>query len=715
MARSVFSDRWYRVVDLRPRLRANVRADRQVIRDEIWYLLSTGARSKTFRLNVSAWGFVGRCDGQRNVQQIWDLMLARNSEDTPTQGEIVQLLTQLYRAGLVEFEHSPDVELMVRQNQKERQSEAMQRMNPLSFRVGIGDPSRPLDRFHGLARAVYSGAGLAVWLAIVLLGILLTMGQWDELMRHAGRWLATPRYVVIAWICYPFVKALHEFGHALAVLRWGGQVHDAGIGLFMLLPVPYVDASESNLFVRRYQRALVSAAGIMAELAIAVAGLSVWLLAEPGLVQDIGFTVAFISGFSTLLFNANPLMRLDGYYLLCDLVQLPNLAARSTLHWQSLLVRRVLRIADAPAQLVARGERPWLLLYSPLAWAYRLVIVVCLLFWAGSFHPLLGIVVGVMAVLTMILLPMFVGVRQLLRQIPPGRGQRSARLRFALALSAVVAALTVVPLPDRTIAQGVVWLPEQARVKPMQEGFLVAIAQPGAPVSAGTAVVELDDPVLDTEHRKLELRRAGLQAGLFQMLGSDIFKSRQIQQEIDSIDQRLADMRQRRAQLRVAAGSRGRLTFASADDLPGRFFKQGETVGYLIGGERPVVRVAVQQQDAAYISQGVQNVSLRLAQLPGQELSGRLVRATPSAVDRLPSAALGDRGGGDIVVDPTDKDGTRAVVPTYVLDIESAQMPSELVGGRAWVRFEHGWASAAVQGYRQLRQMMLLNFSPVES
>ena len=715
MARSVFSDRWYRVVGLRPRLRANVRADRQIIRDEIWHLLSAGAKAKTFRLNLAAWAFVARCDGSRTVQQVWDLLLAQNSDDTPTQSEVVQLLTQLYKAGLVEFENSPDVELMVKQQQKERQSEVMQRMNPLSFRVGIGDPSAWLSRCDGLAKAVYSGIGLMLWSTIVLIGVVLLLMQWDDLGRHAGKWMATPRYIVIAWLCYPFVKALHELGHALAVIRWGGQVREAGIGLFMLLPVPYVDASDSTLFVRRHQRALVSAAGIMAELVIAVIGLAVWSITEPGLVQDIGFTVAFISGFSTLLFNANPLMRLDGYYLLCDLVQLPNLAARSTQHWQSLTVRRLLRVADTPAQQLARGERLWLTIYGPSAWLYRLLIVYCLLMWAGAFHPALGIVVGLMATLTMIVAPLAIGARQLLAQIPAGRGQRGARLRFGLGLSALIVALTVVPLPDRTIAQGVVWLPEQAQIRSLQEGFLVAIAEPGARVAAGTAVVELDDPVLDNDYRKLLARRQGLEAGLHQTLGSDIFKSRQIQEEISATELRLRDVQQRREQLRVAAASAGRLTFASANDLPGRFFKQGETIGYLIGTQRPVVRVALQQQDAAYISEGVQRVSLRLAQMPGRELSGRLVRSTPSAVERLPSAALGDRGGGDIVVDPNDKDGTRAVVPTYVLDVESNDMPIELVGGRAWVRFEYGWASAATQSYRHLRQLMLLNFSPVES
>ena len=150
MPASVFSDRWYRVVDLRPRLRPNVRVDRQLIRDEAWFLLSSGSKAKTHRLNVAAWAFVGRCDGERTVQQIWDLLLAANAEDLPTQGDIVQLLTQLYKAGLMEFDQSPDVELMIKQSRKERRNEIVQRANPLSFRVPLGDPTRWLRHCRGL-------------------------------------------------------------------------------------------------------------------------------------------------------------------------------------------------------------------------------------------------------------------------------------------------------------------------------------------------------------------------------------------------------------------------------------------------------------------------------------------------------------------------------------------------------------------------------------
>ncbi len=715
MPASVFSDRWYRVIDLRPRLRPNVRVNRQLIRDETWFLLSSGGKSKTHRLNASAWSFVGRCDGDRTVQQTWDVLLAASREDMPTQGEIVLLLTQLYKAGLIEFDQSPDVELMIKQTRKEQRSEMVQRANPLSFRVPLGDPTRWLRKCNRLSATIYSPAGLLVWSMLLLAGVALTLINWDELARHAGKWLATPRYVVIAWLVYPFIKFVHEMGHALAVIRWGGLVREAGIGMFMLLPMPYVDASDSNLFAQRYQRALVSAAGIMAELAVAVVGLIVWALTQPGLIQDIGFTFAFVGGVSTLLFNANPLMRLDGYYLLCDLTQLPNMAQRSTRHLQTSFLRSVLRVKDVVALAPARGEGLWLLIYSPLSWMYRAVVVVWLLLWAGSYHPLLGVVVGGFAILMMIVLPIVIGSRQMLMQIPAGRSSRGAHLRLALAGTAVLGMLVVIPLPHRSVAQGIVWLPEQGQVRAQVDGFLVAMDTSNNTARPGDQVIRLDDPAVEIELRKLMARREGLQTSVYQTLATDAFKSKQFNEEIVSIDRRIKDILERRAQLEVRAALPGRFTVKRAGDMDGQFFKQGETIGYMIGSETPVVRVAVHQEEAAFLTSDVKEISIRLAQLPGQELRGRMVRSTPSAIDRLPSAALGDRAGGDVIVDPNDKDGTRTVEPTYVIDVQAERIPTDLIGGRAWVRFDYGWASAATQGFRHFRQLILMHFSPLES
>jgi putative peptide zinc metalloprotease protein len=715
MAQSLFSDRWYRVADLHPRMRANVVVDRQVVRGDLWILLSTGARSRTFRLNMAAWSFVGRCSAERSMQQVWDMMLASEPEHTPTQDEVVQLLTRLYQAGLVEFERSPDVELMLEQTRRADRSERNSRMNPLSFRVSFGDPSALLEPWRRVASAVFGRAGLAAWFALMFLGLGIVVGCYDAVVRHAEQWMHTPRYILIGWLCYPVIKAIHEVGHALAVMRWGGRVHEAGVGLFFLLPMPFVDASEANRFPSAGQRAMVSAAGIMAEMAVAVLGLALWSVTEAGLVHDVAFSFAFIGGVSTLMFNANPLMRLDGYYFLADLKQLPNLAGRSASWWQWLTTRYVLHIRDREPPAVAPGELPWLVVYGPLAWAYRVLLAVWMIVWGGSYHPMLGVLVALATLVWMIGMPIVATLRSLAQGASgTGRGM-AGRFRIGTVLALVVGAVTLTPVPDRMIAQGVVWLPEQAHVRPQVEGFLKTIAAPDSRVAAGEAVAWLEDPALETERQRLSSRREGLATGLYQALASDTFKGKQVSEEIVAIEQQLAHIDARLAELVVRSDSAGALTAARLSDMPGRYYKQGSELAFVVGDVVPVVRVAVHQEDAARLRDGVQAVTVRLAQRADQSLTARVARFTPSAVERLPTAALGDRAGGDIMVEPSDKDGTRSILPVYTLDLDVADLPVDQVGGRAWVRFDYGWSPITVQLFRYLKQLVLIRFSPFES
>lgn len=715
MKRSLFSDRWYRVADLHPRIRSDVQIDRQIVRDELWYLLSVGGKSRSFRMNAAAWAFVGRCSAECSMQQVWDTMLAARPEGAPTQDEVVQLLTRLYQAGLIEFERSPDVELMLEQTRRADQAERKSRLNPLSFRVSLGDPSGMLERLLGWSTRMFGPAGLIAWCALMTVGMAVLLANWDAAVRHASLWMQTPRYILIGWLCYPLIKAVHELGHAMAVTRWGGRVQEAGLGLFFMLPMPYVDASDANRFAKSRRRAVVSAAGILVELAVASIALLLWSITEAGLVNDMAFTLAFIGGVSTLLFNANPLMRLDGYYLLSDLVQLPNLAGRSANWWQWATLRYLLRARDAEAPTIARGETPWLVAYGPLSWAYRVMLSIWMIVWGGSYHPMLGVLVAIAVLVWMFGIPFVQAMRNVGRSFPRAGTGVGVRARVSAIVVAIALTVIALPLPDRMLAQGVVWLPDEARLRPSVEGFLKTIAPSGARVKRGEPVAELEDPSLDTEYQRLISRRDGLQTGLYQALATDTFKGKQVSEDIAALDARIAHIGDRLAELAVPASAGGLVTAGHTQDMPGRFYKQGSELAFVVGEVAPLIRVAVNQEDAARLRDGVHGVSVRLSHRIDQVFDARVKRFMPSAVGRLPTPALGDRAGGEIVVDPTDKDGTRTLMPVYLLDLDVPGLPVEQIGGRVWVRIDYGWSPISMQVYRYLKQLVLVRFSPLES
>ncbi len=160
----------------------------------------------------------------------------------------------------------------------------------------------------------------------MLTGVVLAVLHWPELTSDVtDRVLATENVALIMCV-YPIVKSLHELGHAYATKVWGGEVHEVGVMLLVFIPVLYVDASASAAFRQKHRRIVVGAAGIMVEMALAAIALIVWIYAAPGLGRTVAFNVILIGGVSTLLFNGNPLLRFDGYYIFSDLIEIPNLA-----------------------------------------------------------------------------------------------------------------------------------------------------------------------------------------------------------------------------------------------------------------------------------------------------------------------------------------------------------------------------------------------------
>ncbi|HEV7915724.1 MAG TPA: hypothetical protein VGP22_18325, partial [Albitalea sp.] len=389
-AHSLSSPVWYRVAPLTPRLRSHVRVERQRTRGELWYLLVDGTTQRTHRIDARAWAFVGLCDGERSVARIWQAALQRGDEHAPTQGEVVQLLSQLHAAGLIQAKLPVNAERLHEHAAQRRRKQRHAAVNPFSFRIGLGDPSRLLDRIAPHAGRLFDTPALMLWALLVGSAGVLAIGEAGALRAHGAQWLASQHYLALMWFAYPPIKAVHEAAHAIAVRRFGGDVREFGVTLLLLTPVPYVDASAANAFGERRERVLVSAAGIMAELGIASIALFVWLGVENGLLRDLAFVTMFIGAASTLLVNGNPLVRMDGYHAMCDRLELPNLAERSRRWCSARLSRLFSGHAAAAGPVPARGEAAWLALYAPASWGYRAALGVWIVGWLGSIQAWLG-------------------------------------------------------------------------------------------------------------------------------------------------------------------------------------------------------------------------------------------------------------------------------------------------------------------------------------
>jgi putative peptide zinc metalloprotease protein len=708
------SSLWYRVETLRPQLLARARLHRHRYRGKLWYLVQDPASGRVHRFTPAARLVLAAMDGRRTVHDLWRLAQRHLGDDAPTQDDLIQLLGQLHGSDLLATNVPPDaLELFDRGERTARSKHRRSWMNPMAVRIPLWDPGAFLDRFVPLWRRLWGPGGALLWLAVVLPALVLLPQAWPEFTHNlSDRALQADNLLLLA-VVFPIIKALHELGHASATRAGGGEVHEMGVMLLVLIPVPYVDASSATVLRSRWGRALVGAAGMVVEVFIAALAFYVWRAAEPGLVRAVCFNVMLVAGVSTLIFNGNPLLRYDAYYILADLTELPNLAQRSARYWGYLAERYLLRGRDAVSPADTAGERAWFAFYGVASTLYRLFVTFAIAIFIGSQFFFIGVVLALWAVAMMVVVPLLRAIAQIQRR----PGLRERRSRIVAAAGAVFVALVLlamfVPLPYRTQSEGVIWLPEQATLRAGTPGFVSALlAAPGATVVAGEPLVRSVDPALHARLRLAEARVAELEATYGNEFVADRARAEIVREQLLHERDSLERVRVRVAALVVSAPTGGVFTVARPNDLPGRYVRQGEVLGHVLDGAAPIVRVVVEQPEIDAVAGAVKGVGLRLADDIGRVIPGRIVRMVPAGTDEPPSRALVASGGGRLAADPRDPQGRKTLARIFEIDVEPLEPLGRAAayGQRVYVRFEMQPAPLALQLYRALRRLFLSHF-----
>jgi putative peptide zinc metalloprotease protein len=711
---SLFSPLWYRVSNLHPQLSSNVRVQRQQWRDQLWYHLIDAAGNRQFRVNGKAYQFIGRCDGKCSVQDVWDTLLETLGDEALTQDEVINLMAQLDEHEMLKYEMAPNAKTLVERRDRRAKKRHRALLNPFAFRVSLGDPSKLVRRLDRVGAVLLTPPMLWIWIAVMAVALAVAASNWQTLVATATRYMGTPHFLLLAWISFPVIKALHELGHALAVRRWGGDVHQFGITLLVMVPAPYVDASAAGAFRARYQRVVVSAVGIMIELTLAAIALAIWLNLQPGLVRDLAFVTMFIASVSTVMFNGNPLLSFDGYYVMCDALDLPNLGPRSRAYWFERLRQLALLGARGGTSVeYAKGERKWLVLYAPLSLGYRLFISSLIVLWVGSYSVVLGTLAAIFVLITVCLMPAWRLISSVLASAPAGTPRFRARAALAGVALVIGAVLFAVPFPSHTLARGVVWLPDQAQVRAETDGFVAQIlVKDGEQVKAGRLLLVLEDAELLVEQDMMSRKLAGLRADHYSVLLTNPLQAENVVEEIVQVRNQLQRVEERIEHLNIRAQMSGRLVIPRQDDLLGSMARRGDTLGYVLVSEQIRVRAALSEPDAALVRESTRSISVRLDDAPENAIRAQLIRDVPAATHDLPSRALGDRGGGPYATDPADENGLRTIEPVVLSDLKLPEAILQRVGGRAWVRYSHAATPIADQCYRLLRQLFLQHFNP---
>lgn len=714
MSSALGSGQWFRIAGLSPRLRGHVRVHRHVYRGKVWFAVEDRVAGRQHRFNPAAWRVIKRLDGRHTMQLIWDELLTDLQDDTPTQDEIVHLLGQLNAADLLALDATPDVaELFQRRNKQQRQRVLSRVINPLSMRIPLFDPDRLLQRLARWTAPLPGWSFVLAWLAVVLPALVMVPPHWAALSHNFGDRLLAADNLWVLGLSFLLLKTGHELAHGLVVRSRGGEVHEMGLMLLLFYPVPYVDASAANAFADKRQRMLVGAAGMVAEAWIAALAFFAWLLLEPGLARALAYNLVVVGSVSTVLFNANPLLRYDGYYILADALEIPNLGQRSNSWWFYLISRHGLGVRSAQPPAATAAERRWLLGYAPLAAAYRLFVSFGIAWFVAQHYFFVGVLLAVWTLITVLLLPLGKGLKALLTQ--PQYTSRAGRVWGALmaGVTALALLLFVLPLPHHTVAQGIVGLPGQAVLRAEADGFVLRVlARPGDMVAAGQPVLESHDPALRARLHEQQARVAQQQARL-DAAWSRPAEAGRMQDELRRELSALARLEDELARWQLRPAVAGRLMIDQAEDLPGRFLHKGDRIGHVLGDQVPLVRVIVPQADAERVRRGTLGVEVLLPQRPAEVLPARLVRAVPRASHELPSPALGQQGGGAQVTDPREADGSKAMQALFEFELEVPalrQLDPVPLGSHAHVSFEHAAEPIGWRWLRQLRTQLLSQF-----
>jgi putative peptide zinc metalloprotease protein len=654
---------------------------------------------------------VGGMDGTRTIDEIWRDAARRLGEEAPSQDELIGLLAQLHAADLLQTEVTPDsAELLDRATKAGRAQWMGNILNPLALRMRFWHPDKFFDRTLPVVRWLFDWRGCVLWIIVVAPAIILLIQHWPALSENASdRILAADNILPIA-LSFVVLKAFHELGHGYAVKAFGGAVYEIGIMFLVFAPMPYVDASAASEFRSKWQRALVGAAGMIVEVFLAALALYVWLAVEQGLVRALAYNVIVVAGISTLLFNGNPLLRYDGYYILSDLLEIPNLAQRATRYWGHIINRYVFRTQGLPGFEAGNGERIWLCIYAPASFFYRIVVLLSISAFIASEYLIVGVAIAIWGLFTGVALPVVRAIRQVFTTPHLSENRSRAVITTFSAITVAMIGLFWIPAPLYTTTEGVVWLPDSAYVRARTNGFVRRLlVEPGQLVSVGAPLIESEEPTLNAELELLRARVAELEA----QLNSERFTNRPkfeiTRIELQNAQAELATQMQRAERLIATSAAEGTFAVSKPQDLPGRFVREGQQIGYVLPSGSRIVRATIRQDDIDLVRHHLRHATIKLSERIEETFSARIIREVPGGRQDLPSKALGGIGGGAIAVDPRDPQGTKTFERVFQVDIElpSDAPQAQAFGGRAYVRFDHDWEPIGQQVWRRVRQLLL--------
>ena len=523
---------------------------------------------KYFRLREPEYIVIQELYGQTSYSALKALLTVKFPESTIQMEMVQHLVVNFHRNGLLVSDATGQAKPLVKKRNKELQQKAVGLLSSIiSIRFPGYDPERLLNWIYPKCRWFFTTWFTFVVVATCLAAVTLVLSNLEEFyskLPDFQSFFAVDNILFMGFILI-FTKTIHEFGHGLMCKHFGGECHEIGFMFLVLMPAMYCNTSDSWILPNRWHRIAIGAAGMYVEIFMAAVCTFIWWFTHPCWLHYFCLNLMFISSFSTIVFNLNPLLRYDGYYMLSDLLEIPNLSQKSKSAFLSTLRVNLLGMEPINQRQLPQRNIEVFAIYSVLSFVYRWVVMIAI-FWflTQVFEPFglapLGHLVIAISLIGMVVVPCFKLCKFFLY---PGRTRevKKARLAFTtLALLTLVAFVCFFKFPHYVGANFVLQHKDPQKVMVVQSGNLASLlVKPGDVVEPGQTLAVLENLSMELELEGLNGRLAQLKTDLtgYQLTRNQFLDSN------TKIEETIAAIADAEEQIRVKQQQASRLTLVA--------------------------------------------------------------------------------------------------------------------------------------------------------
>ncbi len=665
--------------------REDLEVSRHVFRGDVSYILRDPITFQSHRFDPHDYAIFCAIASDATLGDLFDRLTGQGTLEHGDEGAFYQFILALHGLGYLRLPLS-DEALLYRRHKLKTQHRFRQKLTGFLFlRVPLWNPDSFLTRTLRFARPLFSRPFFVFWLALMGAAAFV-VAQNRERLNEPLEGLLAAQNLPLLWLTLIVLKAFHEFGHAYACKHYGGHVPEMGAYLILFTPCAYVDATACWGFTRKRERILVCLAGMYVESVFAASAALVWAFTESSMLHSLAYNVMFLASAITVLFNINPLMRYDGYYVLSDVTEVPNLRERAGQYLLSVAKRIVLGlpIANPP-----RGWRLCVLLmgFGIAAAFYRVALILGIAAILAGKWFFVGVLIGVYYVGAAVVTT----VRRLTQYLIHAEETAPIRWRAAavsvVALVGIPALVGLIPLPSHVHAGGIVTREHEAVVRALAAGVVAAaVQQPGRFVQAGDLLVELtnDDAMESLAYTRSKLESSRIRIDAFHSV--DPVRCLQEQAQATALQDSVTEAERKLNDLSIVADLSGEIVECLSDNDRGTYLSTGHAVATLVSGDwqvRTWLRAAEWSRIRPHPGQSVE---FRPTAAADNVFSGRVLSVTPMGTTHLEADALTQIGGGDLLVEPSTRTATEPLFEVRIA-LAAAESPALRFGSTGTIRF----------------------------